>query len=93
MASGCPVLVSRKSGVAPLFDHTPAMRQVSGGAAAWAAALRAFCADRDGQRSMGLAALRYSAGRLASWGEVLEEDLFSIWRRSAMRDLPVSQAA
>lgn len=93
MASGCPVLVSRKSGVAPLFDHTPAMRQVTSGAAAWAAALRAFCADREGQRSMALAALRYSACRLASWGEVLEEDLFAIWRRSARRDVPVKQAA
>jgi glycosyltransferase involved in cell wall biosynthesis len=83
MASGCPVLVSQKSGVAELFDFTPAMRVVESGAAAWAAALRkiAGCAQaRDGMRR---AALDYARRRLAGWREVLEEDLFSLWREAA----------
>jgi glycosyltransferase involved in cell wall biosynthesis len=83
MASGCPVLVSKKSGVAELFDFTPAMRVVESGAAAWAAALRkiAGCAQaRDGMRR---AALDYARRRLAGWREVLEEDLFSLWREAA----------
>jgi glycosyltransferase involved in cell wall biosynthesis len=83
LASGCPVLVSKKSGVAELFDHTPAMRVVESGAAAWASALRQvapFPCIRAGMRK---AALHYARKHLASWGEVLAEDLFSLWREAA----------
>ncbi|HEX3917962.1 MAG TPA: glycosyltransferase [Caulobacteraceae bacterium] len=83
MASGCPVLVSKKSGVAELFDHTPAMRVVESGAAAWAHALRQvapFACIRSGMRK---AALDYARRQLASWREVLREDLFSLWREAA----------
>jgi glycosyltransferase involved in cell wall biosynthesis len=83
LASGCPMLVSRKSGVAELFDHTPAMRVVESGAAAWASALRQvapFACIRSGMRK---AALDYARRTLAGWREVLEEDLFSLWREAA----------
>jgi glycosyltransferase involved in cell wall biosynthesis len=83
MASGCPVLVSKKSGVAELFDHTPAMRVVESGAAAWAHALRQvapFACIRSGMRK---AALDYARRKLAGWREVLQEDLFSLWREAA----------
>jgi glycosyltransferase involved in cell wall biosynthesis len=83
MASGCPVLVSKKSGVAELFDHTPAMRVVDGGAGAWATALREVAPAACVRASMRRAALDYSRRRLASWGEVLEEDLYSLWREAA----------
>jgi hypothetical protein len=77
------VLVSKKSGVAELFDHTPAMRVVESGAAAWAHALRQvapFACIRSGMRK---AALDYARRQLASWREVLREDLFSLWREAA----------
>jgi glycosyltransferase involved in cell wall biosynthesis len=83
MASGSPVLVSRKSGVAELFDHTPAMRVVDGGAAAWAAALRDVAACGRTLAAMRDAALDYARRELAGWAEVLEEDLFSLWREAA----------
>jgi glycosyltransferase involved in cell wall biosynthesis len=89
MASGCPMLVSRKSGVAELFDNTPAMRVVESGVAAWTAALRQISAGAASRGSMARAALDYARRRLAGWREVLEEDLFSLWREAA----PASAAA
>jgi glycosyltransferase involved in cell wall biosynthesis len=83
MASGAPVLVSRKSGVAELFDHTPAMRVVESGAAAWASALRQIASSPDARAAMRDAALDYARRALAGWREVLEEDLFSLWREAA----------
>jgi glycosyltransferase involved in cell wall biosynthesis len=82
MASGCPVLVSKKSGVAELFDFTPAMRVVESGAAAWTAALRKIAEGAAARAGMRLAALDYARRRLAGWREVLEEDLFSLWREA-----------
>ena len=83
MASGCPVLVSKKSGVAELFDHTPAMRVVDGGPKAWADALRHIAQAPASRAAMRCAALDYSRRRLASWAEVLAEDLFSLWQPAA----------
>jgi len=82
MASGCPVLVSKKSGVAELFDFTPAMRVVESGAAAWAAALRMIAEAAGARAGMRQAALDYARRQLAGWREVLEEDLFSLWREA-----------
>ncbi|HEY1427583.1 MAG TPA: glycosyltransferase [Caulobacteraceae bacterium] len=83
MASGAPVLVSKKSGVAELFDHTPAMRVVDGGAAAWAAALRDVAGCGKTRLAMRAAAVDYARRELAGWPEVLEDDLFSLWREAA----------
>jgi glycosyltransferase involved in cell wall biosynthesis len=83
MASGAPVLVSKKSGVAELFDHTPAMRVVEGGVLAWTEALRGAAACGRTRTSMRVAALDYARRKLAGWAEVLEDDLFSLWREAA----------
>jgi hypothetical protein len=80
------VLVSKKSGVAELFDHTPAMRVVEGGAAAWAEALRDVTASGRKLAAMRKAALEYARRELAGWADVLEEDLFSLWREAAHRE-------
>lgn len=80
MASGCPALVSEKSGVAELFNHTPAMRTVESGVAAWTEAIRAFAADAELRETMRVAATDYGAKHLASWHDVLAEDLFAVWR-------------
>jgi glycosyltransferase involved in cell wall biosynthesis len=84
MASCCPVLVSRKSGVAELFEHTPAMREVESGIDNWAEALRAFATDAGARASMRTAALDYSRGNLATWHQVLAEDLLNVWREAAL---------
>ena len=83
MASGAPVLVSKKSGVAELFDHTPAMRVVEGGVDAWAAALREVAQAGGALAVMRGAALDYAHRELAPWAQVLEEDLFALWREAA----------
>jgi|HubBroStandDraft_1064217.scaffolds.fasta_scaffold31790_2 glycosyltransferase involved in cell wall biosynthesis len=83
LASGCPVLVSQKSGVAELFDFTPAMRVVESGVAAWTAALRDVAPNAVRRAGMRLAALAYAERHLASWREVLDEDLFALWREAA----------
>ena len=83
MASGAPVLVSRKSGVAELFHHTPAMRVVEGGVAAWAQALRETAACGKTRLAMRAAAVDYARRELAGWAEVLEDDLFLLWREAA----------
>lgn len=83
LASGCPVLVSARSGVAQLFGHTPAMRVVEGGVEAWAGALRQATCDLPGRAAMRAAALDYAHRELASWREVLEQDLYPLWRDAA----------
>jgi glycosyltransferase involved in cell wall biosynthesis len=83
MASGCPVLVSKKSGVAELFDHTPAMRVVESGVAAWTEALRRIAARRETRAMMRMAALCYARRKLAPWRDVLDEDLYALWREAA----------
>lgn len=83
MASGAPVLVSKKSGVAELFHHTPAMRVVEGGVAAWAQALREAAACGKTRLAMRAAAVDYARRELAGWAEVLEDDLFLLWREAA----------
>jgi glycosyltransferase involved in cell wall biosynthesis len=93
MASGCPVLVSKKSGVAELFDFTPAMRVVERGAAAWAEALRRIASSAGSRQEMRLAALDYSHRQLAGWREVLDEDLFSLWREAAHASAPAKLIA
>lgn len=83
LVSGCPVLVSEKSGVAPLYDHTPAMQVVGSGVDAWAQALEDYARDAPKCQSMRTAALDYSAHALPSWQDVVVQDLFPVWGRAA----------
>jgi len=82
MASGCPVLVSEKSGVAKLFHNTPAMLPVESGAEAWTKAIRQFATSPEMRESMRSVAVEYGKNHLASWQDVLSEDLFNIWRKA-----------
>ena len=81
--SGCPVLVSRKSGVAKLFDHTPAIEAVESGVEAWAAILRNFAAQPAKRETMRAAAADYGCTHLTSWHDVLAEDLLDVWQKAA----------
>jgi len=83
LASGCPVLVSEKSGIAPLFDNSPAMQAVESGAANWAAALGDFIGSAPKRDSMRAAAFDYGEHHLASWRDVLAADLLPVWRLAA----------
>lgn len=83
MASGCPVLVSKKSGVAELFENTPAMLVVESGVEQWTNALRSVAKHAELRKHMREHALDYSEKHLASWHDVLAEDLFSVWQKAA----------
>ncbi|MBV8060095.1 MAG: glycosyltransferase [Alphaproteobacteria bacterium] len=82
MASGCPVLVSRNSGIAQLFDHTTAMQVVDSGVDCWRDVVRSFIEDKQHQQVMRDAAAEYGRTKLAEWRQVLAEDLFAIWQKS-----------
>ena len=83
LVSGCPLLVSEKSGVAPLFHNTPAMQIVESGAENWTKALGDFAADRGKRELMRMAAMNYGRNYLASWQDVLSVDLLPVWQRAA----------
>jgi glycosyltransferase involved in cell wall biosynthesis len=83
IASGCPALIARDSGSHAVLDHSPAILAVESGVEPWSAALRDLAADGDRIAAMRAAALDYGASRLASWREVLKEDLLPGWRASA----------
>lgn len=86
LVSGCPVLVSAKSGVAPLFNNTPAMQVVESGVKAWSAALGDFVADAQKRELMRVAAINYGEHFLASWQDVLAEDLLPVWQLAAVEE-------
>ena len=82
LTSGCPVLVSEKSGVAQLFGYTPAMRTVTSGVEPWANALRDFAINTEQRMQMRDIASEYGRTKLASWHDVLAEDLFAVWQKA-----------
>ena len=49
----------------------------------WSAALRDLSLDDERRAAMRAAALDYGVRRLASWGDVLKEDLLPGWRAAA----------
>lgn len=82
MASGCPALVSHKSDMWELYNHTPAMQPVSSGTLAWADAIRGFVRDPERHKQMRFAATDYTRDHLAPWQTILAEDLFAVWQRA-----------
>jgi glycosyltransferase involved in cell wall biosynthesis len=82
LAAGCPVLVSRSSGVAQLFGDTAAMKMIDSGVAAWKAALAALAGDIAQLSRMRDAAFM-SRGALADWDKVLNNDFIPAWRKVA----------
>jgi len=83
MVSGCPVLVSKKSGVAALFEHSPAMITVESEIEAWQRALRTIADDPELRERMRETAIDYSRKHIASWRDIMAEDLFAVWQRAA----------
>ncbi len=81
--SGCPVAIAKKSGIAALFENTPAIEVVEGGSEGWTAALTDFVARQEKRNMMRAAAIDYSNGHLAGWDDVLAQDLFPIWQQVA----------
>lgn len=82
LASGLPVLVAAKSGLEKLFPATEAIHVVTGGVAAWRDALASF-ASTSMHVTMKQAAQHFASHHIASWENVLSEDLFPAWQQAA----------
>jgi glycosyltransferase involved in cell wall biosynthesis len=80
IASGCPALIAHNSGSPVLLDRTQAIRAVHSGVDAWTAALIDMAGDAGRLAAMRAAGVDYGARHLASWRDVLREDLLSGWR-------------
>jgi glycosyltransferase involved in cell wall biosynthesis len=80
IASGAPTLVARGSGTAKVMDEAIAIQEVDSGIESWVAALNDLATNSERRQAMRLAALDYGAQRLATWSEVLMEDLAPGWR-------------
>jgi len=93
ITSGCPTLIAGKSGVAQLFNGTPAMHIVDSGAEAWITVLRDFARRPEKREMMHKAALDYTRDHLASWREVLAEDMLTVWRRAMAENASQRKAA
>ncbi len=85
IAAGAPMLLARKASSAGVFEHNEAIRPVEGGAEAWATALEEMARSEALREKMRRAALDYGARRLASWADVLREDLTPGWRAALAR--------
>lgn len=83
LACGLPVLVAAKSGLHQLFPVTEAIRTVTGGGAAWSTALGDFAATGLRQR-MQAAGQNFALHNIASWEQVLAEDLLPAWQQAAV---------
>ncbi len=83
LASGCPVVSAAKSGIAPLFNAGTAIGVVDGGGHAWAHALRQVILDPAVRQGMRQAARHYGQTRLATWGDVLMDDVLGSWQDAA----------
>jgi glycosyltransferase involved in cell wall biosynthesis len=83
IACGCPVLVSRQSGMAQICGDPPAMQKVESSVAAWVDSLASLAQDGDKQKAMREAALKFREEGIAEWGDVLVEDFVSVWRNLA----------
>ncbi|HLJ72230.1 MAG TPA: glycosyltransferase [Roseiarcus sp.] len=80
MAAGSPLLVARGGGAADIYGETPAIWIVEAGVDAWTAALIEITKDARRRAPMRQAALDDSARSLASWTDVVREDLVPGWR-------------
>jgi glycosyltransferase involved in cell wall biosynthesis len=86
IACGCPVLVSRVSGIAPLFGSPLAMKEVDDNASAWAESMASLAQDRAQQAAMRTAAMTFRNKKLAGWNDVLKEDFLPVWQSVMQKD-------
>ena len=84
LAAGCPVLVSRKSGVAQLCHDTQAMRMVESGVEAWTAALIDAAKNPAAMSEMRDAAFAYRRDFTLTWADVLNRDFLPVWQKAAL---------
>ncbi|MDD3370256.1 MAG: glycosyltransferase [Alphaproteobacteria bacterium] len=80
LASGCPVFVSKVSGIAGLYGRPPAIKEVESTPRAWAAAFSEAARDLEQAALMRKAALDFRERSIADWSVVLQEDFLPVWQ-------------
>ena len=80
VASGCPTLVSRLSRTAEQLGQTAAISEIASGESAWSEALKELASSSSRRQAMGEAALEYRRRQMATWSDVLNENLVPGWR-------------
>ncbi len=84
LASGMPVAVSAKSGIADLIPEAhEALRIVHGGADAWAEALGELAANPAQRATMRQAGARYAQSHIAIWEEIMRDEFLKVWQKAA----------
>lgn len=82
LASGLPVLVAGKSGIADLVPAKGALVSVSGGADAWATSLEELVNDRSRGAEMRKCAQDYTDKNIITWEEGASLDFLPIWQKA-----------
>ncbi|MGE4351422.1 MAG: glycosyltransferase [Bdellovibrionales bacterium] len=80
LASGLPVLVSEKGGIAELIPAGDGLRPVPTGAAAWAAALKELIDNKALLDKMREAAHHYTDTQVATWEETIRDEFLPTWQ-------------
>jgi len=84
MASGLPAVLAQGGGMGRLIATEETGLIVEDRLAeSWARALRTFCADGERRAIVGRAARAYAEEKLPSWGDVLSQDLLTVWQAAA----------
>jgi glycosyltransferase involved in cell wall biosynthesis len=85
VACGCPVLVSRQSGMFQACGKPHSMLMIESSVEAWAQALVDFSHDTEKQKQMREAALICRESHVAGWNEVLNQDFIPVWQTVAKK--------
>jgi len=81
LSCGCPVFVSKSSGVASLYGVSEAIKDVTSDASSWTNALVSIVHNRAQLARMKQAALVYRQKKIAGWSDVLREDFLPVWQK------------
>jgi glycosyltransferase involved in cell wall biosynthesis len=83
LACGRPLLVAAESGSGRhVLDGDTGIVVEGNDALAWTVALRRVATDADLRGRLGARAAEWALGGIASWSDVLREDLVAVWERA-----------
>lgn len=85
LASGLPVLVAEKSGIAALIPANGALIPISGGAAAWTSALESLVSDRSRVAEMRKRAKEFADTNIITWEKSVSLDFLPVWQKASRR--------
>lgn len=82
LASGLPVLVTKKSGIGELLQTNGALEMIDGGAEAWANALEKLATSPALVAKMHEAARSYGEEAIADWEGIMRNEFLTVWQKA-----------